>query len=55
MIRLSWIFDAGIADRTDSDRQRNPLQKREVDVNVEPRGLETSEASVDTKISNIFG
>jgi Transposase domain (DUF772) len=30
-------FDAGIADRTDGDRQRNPLQKLEVDVNV---GLE---------------
>ena len=28
-------FDTGIADRTDGDRQRHPLQKREVDVNVE--------------------
>ena len=40
-------FDAGIADRTDSDRQRNPLQKREVDVNVEPLGLEAGEAAGD--------
>ena len=40
-------FDAGIADRTDGDRQRNPLQKREVDVNVEPLGLEASEAAGD--------
>ena len=40
-------FDAGIADRTDGDRQRNPLQKREVDVNVKPLGLEASEAAGD--------
>ena len=40
-------FDAGIADRTDGDRQRNPLQKREVDVNVEPLGLKASEAAGD--------
>jgi hypothetical protein len=40
-------FDAGIADRADGDRQRNPLQKREVDVNVEPLGLEASEAAGD--------
>ena len=40
-------FDAGITDRTDCDRQRNPLQKREVDVNVEPLGLEAREAAGD--------
>src|SRR5580704_13807280 len=40
-------FDTGIADRTDGDRQRHPLQKREVDVNVEPLGLEASEAAGD--------
>src|SRR4249920_1461731 len=40
-------FDAGIADRADGDRQRNPLQKREVDMNVEPLGLEGSEAAGD--------
>ena len=40
-------FDTGIADRTDGDRQRNALQKREVDVNVEPLGLEASEAAGD--------
>jgi hypothetical protein len=37
-------FDTGIADRADVDRQRNPLQKREVDVNIEPLGLKASEA-----------
>jgi hypothetical protein len=40
-------FDAGIADRTDGDRHRHPLQKREVDVNVEPLGLEAGEAASD--------
>jgi len=41
-------FDTGIADRTDGDRSAMPLQKREVDVNVEPLGLEASEAAVMT-------
>ena len=37
-------FDAGIADRTDGDGQGDALQKREVDVDVEPLRLETGEA-----------
>ena len=40
-------FDAGIADRTDGDRQGNALQQREVDVNIEPLGLEAGEAAGD--------
>ena len=45
---MSWLIDTGIADRTENgDRQRHPLQKREVDVNVEPLGLEASEAAGD--------
>src|SRR6516162_6857513 len=40
-------FDTGITDRADVDRQRNPLQKREVDMNIEPLGLKASEAAGD--------
>lgn len=40
-------FDARIADRADSDGQSDPLQEREVDVDVEPLRLETGEAIGD--------
>jgi hypothetical protein len=40
-------FDAGIAYGADGDRQRDPLQQREVDMNVEPLGLESGEAAGD--------
>ena len=40
-------FDTGIAHRADVDWQRNPLQKRKVDVNIEPLGLKASEAAGD--------
>ena len=40
-------FDAGVADRADGDGQSHTLQEREVDVDVEPLGLETSEAVGD--------
>ena len=40
-------FDTGIADRADVDWQGNPLQKREVDMNIEPLGLKASEAAGD--------
>src|SRR5207249_10678871 len=41
-------FDAGIAYGADGDRQRDPLQQREVDMNVEPLRLETGEAAGDS-------
>ena len=37
-------LDAGMADCTDGDGQGDPLEQREVDVNVEPLGLKGSEA-----------
>src|SRR5712672_738122 len=40
-------LDAGIADRTDGDRQGEALQKREVDVDVEPLRLKAGEAGGD--------
>src|SRR4249919_3277814 len=40
-------FDTGIADRADVDWQRNPLQKRKFDMNIEPLGLKASEAAGD--------
>ena len=40
-------FDARIADRADSDGQSDPLQEREVDVDVEPLRLEPGEAIGD--------
>src|SRR6266700_2888 len=40
-------FDAGIAHSADGDRQRDALQQREVDVNVEPLRLEAGEAVGD--------
>ena len=40
-------FDAGIADRADGDGQRNALQQREVDVDVEPLGLVAGETAGD--------
>ena len=40
-------FDAGIAHRADGDRQCDPLQQREVDVDVEPLRLKAGEAAGD--------
>src|SRR5262245_5537479 len=40
-------FNAGIAHGTDGDRQGDPLQQREVSVDVEPLRLETGEATGD--------
>ena len=40
-------FDAGVAHGADGDRQRNPLQQREIDMDVEPLGLEAGEAVGD--------
>jgi hypothetical protein len=37
-------LDAGMADGADGDRQSDPLEQWEVDVNVEPLGLKGSEA-----------
>ena len=36
-------FDAGVADRADRYGEGDPLQQREVGVDVEPLGLETGE------------
>jgi len=41
-------LDAGISDRADGDRQGNPLQERQVDMDVEPLGLEAGEAADDS-------
>jgi len=38
-------FDSRIADRADGDRERDALQEREVDVDVEPLRLEAGEAA----------
>jgi hypothetical protein len=45
----AWIVDLDprIADRTDGDRQGQALEHREVDMDVEPLRLETSEARSD--------
>jgi hypothetical protein len=40
-------LDAGIADRADGDRQREALEQREVDMDVEPPRLEAGEARGD--------
>src|SRR5437764_12135009 len=40
-------FDTGIADRADRDWKGETLEQREVDVDVEPLRLETSEAAGD--------
>jgi hypothetical protein len=40
-------FDAGITHRADSDRQGDPLQQGEVNMNVEPLRLEAGEAACD--------
>ena len=40
-------LDAGISDRTDGDRQGNPLQERKVDMDVEPLRLKAGEAADD--------
>ena len=40
-------LDAGIADPADGDRQGEALQKREVDVDVEPLRLKAGEAGGD--------
>src|ERR1700741_1270826 len=40
-------FDARIAHRANDDRQSDPLEQREVDVNVEPLRLESGEAVGD--------
>src|SRR5215468_5192829 len=34
-------FDAGMADRTDGNGQRDPLQQGKVGMDIEPLGLET--------------
>ena len=45
----AWVmdFDSRMADRTDGDRQGHALEKREVDMDVEPLRLETGEAAGD--------
>src|SRR3954454_3689648 len=40
-------FDSRIADRADGDGQSDPLQEREVDVDIEPLRLETGETAGD--------
>jgi hypothetical protein len=40
-------LDAGVANRTNGDRQGEALQQREVDVDVEPLRLEPGEAAGD--------
>ena len=50
--RIKWCdypvdFDSRISDRTDGDGERDPLQQREVDVDVEPLRRETGEAAGD--------
>jgi hypothetical protein len=40
-------LDTGIADRPDGNRQGDALQERKVHMDVEPRGLETSEPADD--------
>jgi len=40
-------FDSRIADRADGDGERDALQEREVDVDVEPLRLEAGEAAGD--------
>ena len=40
-------LDAGIANRTNSDRQGQALEQREVDMDIEPLGLEAGEAGGD--------
>ena len=40
-------LEAGVADGTNRDRSGEPLQKRKVDVDVEPLGLVTGEAVGD--------
>ena len=40
-------LDAGVADRTDGDRQGEALEQRKVDMDVEPLRLETGKAGGD--------
>ena len=40
-------LDAGVANRADGDREGEALQQREVDVDVQPLCLETSETAGD--------
>jgi hypothetical protein len=40
-------FDAGITDRADVDRQGDPLQQREVHLDVEALGLKAGETIGD--------
>ena len=40
-------LDSGVADRADGDGKGKSLEQREVDVDVEPRRLETGEAAGD--------
>ena len=49
MTRTSWILIPKIAHGADHDRQGDPLQQREVDVNVEPLCLEAGEAAGDCR------
>ena len=45
----AWVvdLDSGIANRADSDREREALQEREVDMDIEPLRLEAGEAAGD--------
>src|SRR5215813_1003479 len=43
-------FDAGVADRADRNRERDPLQQRKVGVDVEPLGLEAGEPADALKL-----
>ena len=50
--RIKWCdypvdFDSRISDRTDGDGERDPLQQREVDVDVEPLRLIAGETGGD--------
>jgi hypothetical protein len=40
-------LDTGVVDRVDGDRQANALQQREVNVDVQPLGLESGETIRD--------
>ena len=39
-------FDSGITDGADGDRQGQPLQQREIHMDIEPLGLEPAKRSV---------
>ena len=40
-------LDTGVVDRADGDRQANALQQREINVDVQPLGLESGETIRD--------